>query len=576
MVGWAGASVAHTAYAVGNERPAGPSAGWRHLRGEDGVTQVGEGRDAGSTAGAPISGELLAERYQLTRHVNSDRSGRQIWQGVDVVLRRPVAVVIRYPGGLASEQMLQAAVGASRIVHPNLVGVYDAIDEQTRAYVVREWVDGISLREHIAAGAFDPPHAIAVSRACAEAATAVHAAGMTHGNIHPGTVLIDPDGRVVLADSHADGAAPPEEDIRAVGALMYFSLTGYWPHAEVAGPASLPDALRDGDGVLAAPRQVRAGVPAHLDNLTMDLLDRRLPVPPAEVVAGELRRLDGSGDAPYAGPAAGYPDPEPYGQYAQYGQPYPEPGHAHAADSPHPGPDSGLSTGPIRLRSADEPAGKPSGRKLLLGVGGLLAAGVIALLVGLSWLTGGPDPAEDPPPVAGGGEEPAGTAPPGEPTATPAPLDIGGHQVRVVDPPSGDRTELEGVELVVDGDLSTSWRTDTYNSAGFGNLKPGMGLLIDLGEPRQIAEVRVDLATAGAAAELRAGDEDPGSSANGDEQIYQSYQPVSAPQQGGTELVLTVDDPEATHRYLMVWFTDLSPADGGFRVEVQQVTVEGY
>ena len=112
------------------------------------MTQVGEGQEADESAppvmtfGAPTVGEILAERYELEEHINDDSAGRQVWRGVDVILRRPVAVVLRHPGGDSATEMLQAAVAASRVIHPNLVGVYDAIDEGERAYVVREWVDG--------------------------------------------------------------------------------------------------------------------------------------------------------------------------------------------------------------------------------------------------------------------------------------------------------------------------------------------------------------------------------------------------------------------------------------------------
>ncbi len=119
------------------------------------MTQVDEGPESPAppgvlTFGAPTLGEVLAERYELQEHINDDAFGRQVWRGVDVVLRRPVAVVMRYPGGAAAVEMLDAAVSASRVVHPNLVDVYDAIDENNRAYVVREWVDGGSLREYVA------------------------------------------------------------------------------------------------------------------------------------------------------------------------------------------------------------------------------------------------------------------------------------------------------------------------------------------------------------------------------------------------------------------------------------------
>ena len=135
------------------------------------MTQVGEGQETAAdeagpvmTFGAPTVGEILAERYQLEEHVNNDSAGRQVWRGVDVILRRPVAVVLRHPGGDSATEMLQAAVAASRVIHPNLVGVYDAIDEGERAYVVREWVDGEALRELVAAeGPLDPARATAIA-----------------------------------------------------------------------------------------------------------------------------------------------------------------------------------------------------------------------------------------------------------------------------------------------------------------------------------------------------------------------------------------------------------------------------
>jgi len=202
------------------------------------VAENGEGQEAPGgapqvlTFGAPTAGEILADRYQLEGHVADDSHGRQLWRGVDVILRRPVAVVLRYPGGDSAGEMLSAAVAASRIVHPHLVGVYDAIDEGERAYVVREWVDGSSLRELVADGPLDPDRAATIACAVADAVAAIHASGMAHGNIHPGTVLIAGDGRVVLTDARADEATTTEADLRAVGAILYCALTAYWPHAE--------------------------------------------------------------------------------------------------------------------------------------------------------------------------------------------------------------------------------------------------------------------------------------------------------------------------------------------------------
>lgn len=231
------------------------------------MTQVGEGQEAEESApqvmtfGAPTAGEILAERYELVEHINNDSAGRLVWRGVDVILRRPVAVVLRYPGGDSATEMLQGAVAASRVIHPNLVGVYDAIDEAERAYVVREWVDGQSLRELVTDGPMDPARATTIGNAVASALAAVHATGMVHGNVHPGTVMISDDGRVVLADARTDGADSQQSDVRAIGGVLYFALTGHWPHAEAPlrgataghGRAAIPDAVRDAAGAIAAP-----------------------------------------------------------------------------------------------------------------------------------------------------------------------------------------------------------------------------------------------------------------------------------------------------------------------------------
>ena len=69
--------------------------------------------------------------------------------------------------------------------------------------------------------------------------------------------MISDEGRVVLADARTDGADSQENDIRAVGGVLYFALTGHWPHGEAPlhgataghGRAAIPDAVRDAGGL---------------------------------------------------------------------------------------------------------------------------------------------------------------------------------------------------------------------------------------------------------------------------------------------------------------------------------------
>ncbi|SCL38759.1 Serine/threonine protein kinase [Micromonospora pallida] len=517
------------------------------------MTQVGEGQEAEESApsvmtfGAPTVGEILAERYELVEHINDDSAGRQVWRGVDVILRRPVAVVLRHPGGDSATEMLQAAVAASRVIHPNLVGVYDAIDEAERAYVVREWVDGRSLRELTAEGPLDPARATTIGHAVVSALAAVHATGMVHGNVHPGTVMISDDGRVVLADARADGAESHENDLRAVGGVLYFALTGHWPHGEAPlhgataghGRAAIPDAVRDANGGLAAPRQIRAGVPAYLDDLTMDLLDRQIEPPTSDVLAAELGRLDVPADEQYleqAGPLRFSADTE-------------------------------------EERSPLSPAG---GRKVIFGIAGLLVVALVGLLIGITAFGGGSD---DP---GGQAAEPTNPATNGE-APTPAPaairtLNLSPDQVRVIDPDSRARDEFDGIEKVVDGDQDEAWQTDSYYNAKFSNLKKGMGILIDLKQPQTVKSVEALLSNRGATAHLYAGTADQPSTSAGDKALVQAYQGNQIGptlENHGAKMVFDGFEADKQHRYLLFWVTDLPEIDPGrYKLIVQEITVQ--
>jgi hypothetical protein len=504
------------------------------------VTQVDEGPESSGVPGllidgSPTAGEVLADRYQLQEHINNDAFGRQVWRGVDVILRRPVAVVMRYPGGSAAVEMLDAAVAASRVVHPHLVDVYDAIDEGTRAYVVREWVEGSALRQLVADAPLEADRATTVASAVASAVAAVHATGMVHGNVHPGTVLVGFDGRVVLADARADEAATPDRDVRAVGAVLYCALTGHWPHAE-AGANSLPDAARDALGAVVAPRQVRGGIPGHLSDLASDLLDPKIPLPSADVLAAELGRLD-----------------------------------AEQEDS-----QFFADGGPLdfeRPRYVDQRLVEPprsAGRKLALGVVALILLAAIGLLVATRFIphsNGAGNPPVTTPTTTGGGG-PSASA--GKPTA----LALTPSQVRIVDP-QGTRTELSKVANVVDGDPSTIWQSDHYRgSANFGGLKDGMGILVDLGSPKTVAAVKINFTTPGATVELRTGTSDFPATKDGDTQLVAAYRTIGAPKENaGSSVLLPTDGRDV--QYLLIWITKLPQSElaNQYQVGVEDIQV---
>lgn len=488
------------------------------------MTHVGDGPHAiGHSSPLKSTGDLLAERYRLDQHVNDDSAGRQVWRGVDIVLRRPVAIVLRHPGGAHAEEMLTAAVAASRVNHSNLIGVYDAIDQGTHAFVVREWIDGAAVRDLVASeGTFDADRTTYVLHSIAEAVAALHTNGIAHGNIHPGTVMVANDGRVVLADARVDGNTSAEGDVRGIGACGYFMLTGHWP-AE-AGRSTLPDARRDDTGRVVAPRRVRAGIPTYLDDLVTDLLDPALALPSAPVLAAELPRLDTG--------------------------------------------DQLLFGGSGTFRFADEtPGPSRSSTPRLVAVGGTALALIIAgMVLGIKALNANADPeASSAPPSSA----------PSPTTANPQPITLRADQVRIVDP-EGDRKETDDAELVIDGDLDTEWKTDGYKNKGtFGGSKPGMGILIKLDKPMRVTSVKVTLNAPGASAVLRTGKTDEEDTNAGDRVIHETYTEVGTPllEHPGTVMVFPSD---LTTQYLLVWITEL-PYDSStdrYRIGVQEITVE--
>jgi hypothetical protein len=501
-------------------------------------------------------GDLLTERYRLEHAVEpapraseDEESPAIVWRAQDEVLARPVAVkVLRAAGrrgAAAARPFIEAAGTAGALSSPVLARVYDAAiqewpaersgrpaGEVDVAYVISEWVDGRDLATVLAQdGPFEPERAAALVVEAAEALQGAHSRGVWHGRLHPGNVLLTDAGRIRLTDTATSAALPdravPAEraddpvgaaaDVRDLTALLYAMLTARWPASATPQPSSgvpAAPAVPDGRsrGRLTSPRQVRAGVPRALDELVVRVLS---PAPdrPAPTTAAAL-----------ADALAG----------------------AVQADAPR----------PVVPREPRIPRIPRRVQRVLP----VLASLTLIAVVGLTMYAVGRDvgtipPVEDPLDAIASEE-------PGASRATEA-LDLATARVGDFDPPPGDGAENAGaVPNAVDADPSTTWETVRYSSSAFGGLKPGVGLLVDLGQPTPVARVELVTGGSGATFELRVADA-LGARA-------EDYEVVARATAQDNRAVLT-PPPATTARWYLVWVTGLREVDGGFRAAIAEM-----
>ncbi|MFD4503981.1 protein kinase [Streptomyces sp. NPDC058457] len=133
----------------------------------------------------------------------------RVWRAADETLDRQVAVKEMRIDGLDAEdtrtrreRTLREARATARIDHPNVVRVYDVVDEGERLWIVMELVNGRSLEWIMAEeGALSPRATARIGLGLVAALRQVHAGGVLHRDIKPGNVLVESTaGRVVLTD----------------------------------------------------------------------------------------------------------------------------------------------------------------------------------------------------------------------------------------------------------------------------------------------------------------------------------------------------------------------------------------
>jgi len=542
-------------------------------------------------------GTRLAGRYRLVDQVSSG-TGWTYWKATDETLARSVTVLTFATGFPRITETVTAARAASRLGDPRFSQVFDVEDGEELAYVVLEWVSSESLLDMLSEGPLDPARASALMVEAARAIAGAHDIGLAHLRLDPACLHWTAGGGVKISGLGIDAALagpaltvsddgtddPELTDTRDLARLLYAALTGYWPGQpdsagsvpgpppQAARPALLPPAPENGSG-LCTPRQVSAGVPAGVDDVTCRALFQKPnrhgpalstaatfadalasaapPVPlPFSTGASQARTAPSSG--------YGYQQGGPTSPYPPEAAPYPGPQRGPQR-GPHPGPRPRPGGG----------RGKPPGERstAVRAVIGAVIALVLAAVGVAAWsishsLNHSPAPA--PSRTHSSSQSAAAAAIPLTPASASVYNPLGS---------SGDDDPAEASKAI-DGSASTAWHTSYYFSHLFGNLKKGTGLILDMGRPVRLSQLTVQFGTSCCThVMIEVGNSNTASAAT--LSTFTAVQSSSAAQ-GSTTFNVT---KQVTGRYVLIWITDLPPlADSSSKYEtlIYDVTAHGF
>lgn len=169
----------------------------------------------------------MGGRYQLRAAIGNGGMGT-VWQAVDTVLRRDVAVKeVLLPPGMPPaertamyERTFREGRAAAALSHPSVVQVYDVVTENGRPWIVMELLQARSLSEIIISDGPLAGRAVAkIGIALLGALEVAHAAGVLHRDVKPANVLICADGRCVLTDFGV-ARMPSESNLTQPGMVL--------------------------------------------------------------------------------------------------------------------------------------------------------------------------------------------------------------------------------------------------------------------------------------------------------------------------------------------------------------------
>lgn len=208
-------------------------------------------------------GHLLNDRFEVSECVGRGSCGA-VFRAWDRVLEREVA--IKRLDRAIDERVMRTSRAAARLNHPSIVPLFEVGEADGFAFLVSEYIDGLTLRQAQDRGLLTDRD---VAEIGAELYTALHHAherGVLHGDIKPENVIVrtraeNPDQRsgrclaklrdfatreiagvaedegAYLTPEQADGSdTGPASDVYGIALILFECWTGRNPLAEATGP----------------------------------------------------------------------------------------------------------------------------------------------------------------------------------------------------------------------------------------------------------------------------------------------------------------------------------------------------